>query len=47
MLRQHTKLVGIYSWASVGAVVVVLIAEVIRIVLHFTLKVSLFFQLWE
>lgn len=43
MLRQHAKLVGIYSWASVGAVVVVLAAEIIRIILHFTLKVG---SLW-
>lgn len=41
MFRQNSKLVGVYSWASVGAVVVVLAAEIIRIVLHFTLKKSL------
>ncbi|ELU42943.1 caspase domain-containing protein [Rhizoctonia solani AG-1 IA] len=39
MLRQHTKLVGLYSWASVAGVAVVLAAEVIRIIIHFTLKV--------
>ncbi|KDN42033.1 hypothetical protein RSAG8_07078, partial [Rhizoctonia solani AG-8 WAC10335] len=41
MFRQHAKLVGLYSWASVGAVIIVLVAEVIRIILHFTLKGSL------
>lgn len=40
MFGQRTKLVGFYSWASVGAVLVVLVAEIIRIILHFTLKVS-------
>lgn len=41
MFGQRTRLVGFYSWASVGAVLVVLVAETIRIILHFTLKVSL------
>ncbi|CCO34054.1 hypothetical protein BN14_08146 [Rhizoctonia solani AG-1 IB] len=41
MLRQNTKLVGLYSWASVAAVVAVLAAEVIRIIIHFSLKGSL------
>ena len=44
MLKQKTKLVGFYSWASVMAVVVVLVAEIIRIILHFTMKKSLIDQ---
>jgi hypothetical protein len=40
MFGQRTKLVGFYSWASVGAVLVVIVAEIIRIVLHFSLKVG-------
>ncbi|KAG9103450.1 hypothetical protein FRC06_010756 [Ceratobasidium sp. 370] len=44
MFGQKTRLVGIYSWASVGAVVVVIAAELIRIILHFSLKGSLIDQ---
>ncbi|QRV85009.1 hypothetical protein RhiJN_13025 [Ceratobasidium sp. AG-Ba] len=44
MFGQKTRLVGIYSWASVGAVIVVIAAELIRIILHFTLKKSLIDQ---
>ncbi|KAG8713632.1 hypothetical protein FRC09_018504 [Ceratobasidium sp. 395] len=44
MFGQRTKLVGIYSWASVGAVIVVIAAELIRIILHFSLKGSLIDQ---
>ncbi|KAG9076387.1 hypothetical protein FS749_011838 [Ceratobasidium sp. UAMH 11750] len=44
MFGQKTRLVGIYSWASIGAVVVVIAAELIRIILHFSLKGSLIDQ---